>query len=228
MSRSVAITACPHGPDRIRLPRRRDEVRKRRSASSRFAERRRGYARCGNWSVYVVKGKREMLTKDRMSGVGSGSADAVMQTLSGSADGNHSDGSGMTALMEASLHRRLKMVRLLLENGADTDAVDNSLGSNALTFACLSGGFEVVRLLLDHGWNVNAQDRLSRTPLMAAAATGNIGAVLLLMANGADARLESKFGTTAADLAAIEGHTEILALLLPSPASARTLGRLLA
>jgi ankyrin repeat protein len=203
-------------------------VKKKRPASFQFAEKRWGDNWCGHCSVYVVKGKKEMLNKDFVSGAGSGSSDAVIQTLSRSAHVNDSDGSGMTALMEASLHNRLKMVRLLLENGADTDAVDNSLGSNALTFACLSGSFEAVRILLDHGWNVNVQDRLNRTPLMAAAAMGNIGAVLLLMANGADARLESKFGTTAADLAAIEGHTEILALLLPSPASARTLGRLLA
>jgi ankyrin repeat protein len=166
-----------------------------------------------------------MLNKESVSGVRLGSLDEAIQTLSGDAEVKDIDGSGMTALMEASLRNRAMMVRLLLKNGADAEAVENSLGCNALTFACLSGSFEAVRILLDHGGNVNAQDRFSRTALMAAAATGNIGAVLLLMANGADAHLESKFGTSAADLAAIEGHTEILALLLPSTASARILER---
>src|SRR5208283_5101230 len=115
-----------------------------------------------------------------------------------------------------SARNRLKTAAHLLENGADTEDVENSVGCNALTFACLSGSFEVVRMLLDHGGNVNAGDRFRRTALMAAAATGNIGAVLLLLTNGADAQLESKFGTTAADLAAIEGHSEIVALLQPS------------
>jgi uncharacterized protein len=167
-----------------------------------------------------VKGKREMLNKEFVRSVRSGSLDAVKQMLSNGADVNDTDGTGMTALMEASLRNRFKMVSLLLENGADTETVENSLGCNALTFACLSGSFEVVRILLDHGGNVNAQDRLRRTALMAAAATGNIGAVLLLMANGADPRLESRFGSTAEDLAAIEGHEEILALLLPSASTA--------
>jgi uncharacterized protein len=165
----------------------------------------------------------KMLNQDLVSVVRSGSLEAMIQTLSGGADVNATDEYGMTALMEASLRNRRKMVRLLLENGADTEDVENSSGCNALTFACLSGRSEVVRILLDHGGNVNAQDRFRRTALMAAAATGNAGAVLLLLANGAHAHFESKFGTTAADLAAIEGHTEIVSLLLPSATSTRIL-----
>jgi ankyrin repeat protein len=163
-----------------------------------------------------------MSNEDIVSVVRSGSLNSLKHMLSLGADVNATDGFGVTALMEASLSNRAKMVRLLLENGAGTEAVENSNGCNALTFACLSGRSEVVRILLDHGGNVNAQDRFRRTPLMASAATGNIGAVQHLLANGADAHFESKFGTTAADLAAIEGHTEIVALLLPSTPSKRT------
>lgn len=172
-----------------------------------------------------MEGSGKMLNEDLVSVVRSGRVDTLTQKLSGGADVNATDESGMTALMEASLRNRLKMVRLLLENGAGAEAVENFFGCNALTFACLSGRSEVVRTLLDHGGNVNAQDRFRRTALMAAAATGNIGAVQHLLADGADAHFESTFGTTAADLAAIEGHTEIVALLLPHVASTRILGK---
>jgi ankyrin repeat protein len=165
-----------------------------------------------------------MLNENLMSDVRSKSLNAVNRRLPGGADINAADERGMTPLMQASARNRLKTAAHLLENGADTENVENSVGCNALTFACLSGSFEVVRMLLDHGGNVNARDRFRRTALMAAAASGNIGAALLLLTNGADAQLESKFGTTAADLAAIEGHTEIVALLQPSGASARIWG----
>ena len=181
--------------------------------------------RARKWHPDGKEGGRKMLHKRFVSRVRSGSSDDPIQALSGRDHVNAKEGSGMTALMEASFRNRLKTVRLLLENGADMEAVENSLGCNALTFACLSGRSGVVRILLDYGGNVNAQDRFSRTALMAAAATGNIGAVLLLLANGADAHFESKFGTTASDLAAIEGHTEILALLLPPERSTRIVDR---
>lgn len=161
-----------------------------------------------------------MLTEKLILEAQSGNLRAVKQLVASGADPDAADRYGFTALMMASLWSRTAVAKFLLGSGANTEVREYFFGCTALTFACLSGTSEVVKLLLGNGADVNATDRMGRTPLMAASSMGNVEAVRSLLESGAYVQAEDKFGVTAPDLAAIEGHVQITALLLPpSPRS---------
>jgi len=93
---------------------------------------------------------------------------------------------GDTPLMYAALYGDADSVRLLLENGADPNA-ENESGSTALMWAIDDP--VKVKLLLDRGANVNARTDIGRTPLlMAASRFGSSAVVKLLLDRGADWR----------------------------------------
>ncbi len=92
-----------------------------------------------------------------------------------------------TPLMWAAHHNDVRMVRLLLERGADPNA--STYFGNPLSHACWSDSFEAAELLIARGANVNARDAVADfTPLHWAAGTESPGPQLvqLLLANGAD------------------------------------------
>jgi ankyrin repeat protein len=92
-----------------------------------------------------------------------------------------------TPLMWAAYHNDVRMVRLLLEHGADPNQA--TYFGNPLSQACWNDGFEAADLLLDHGANVNARDAVADlTPLHWAAGNETLSPLLvrLLLACGAD------------------------------------------
>jgi ankyrin repeat protein len=92
-----------------------------------------------------------------------------------------------TPLMWAAYHNDVRMVRLLLERGADPN--QSSYFGNPLSHACWSDSVEAAELLLARGANVNARDALADfTPLHWAAGTESPRPQLveLLLAHGAD------------------------------------------
>src|SRR5262249_32973323 len=69
-----------------------------------------------------------------------------------------------TPLMWAAYHNDVRMVRLLLECGADPD--QSTYFGNPLSHACWSDSFEAAELLIARGANVSARDALANfTPL---------------------------------------------------------------
>jgi hypothetical protein len=92
-----------------------------------------------------------------------------------------------TPLMWAAYRNDLRMVRLLLEGGADPN--QSTYFGNPLSHACMSDGVEAAELLIARGANVNARDALANfTPLHWAAGTewSRPRLVKFLLANGAD------------------------------------------
>src|SRR6516164_4570346 len=92
-----------------------------------------------------------------------------------------------TPLMWAAYHNDLRMVRLLLERGADPN--QSTYFGNPLSHACWSDSFEAAELLIARGANVSARDALANfTPLHWAAGSESPRPrlVKLLLANGAD------------------------------------------
>ena len=59
-------------------------------------------------------------------------------------------------------------VKILLENGADVNAVKNGYDESALHLAAQNGHVDVVKVLIDKGSDVNAVDYDGRTPLYCA------------------------------------------------------------
>ncbi len=102
---------------------------------------------------------------------------------------------GGTALMKATIAKRVDAVRLLLDAGADTN-VANDAGETALMFAATAGNLDFVRLLLDAGADPNARSNEGFTVLMMAASEG-VDVVRALLDAGADPEAQTDDGKTA-------------------------------
>jgi len=87
---------------------------------------------------------------------------------------------GNTALIEASKYGFVKIVKLLIEYGADLDA-RNYMGNSALMVATLNRNIEVVRILIENGATVDLVDKNNDTPLLIASAKGYFEIVELLL-----------------------------------------------
>lgn len=118
------------------------------------------------------------------------------------------------------LDRRLEFVQLLLDRGADVNAIDASGTWSALMMATnnshepSSMPLSVIELLITSGATINLQTGDMRfTPLMFAARNNREDIVTCLLANGADKTLQNKAHKTAADLAREEGHEELADLI---------------
>ncbi|KAJ6517615.1 hypothetical protein DFH09DRAFT_1332314 [Mycena vulgaris] len=101
-------------------------------------------------------------------------------------------GTGHTALYTAASLGHLEIIRLLVENGADT----NAKGGIALIAAARNGHYEAVRLLIAHGAEVNPTGLENRgvTALHVAAAGGHDEIARFLMEHGADKEARQKSG----------------------------------
>jgi ankyrin repeat protein len=92
-----------------------------------------------------------------------------------------------TPLMWAAYHNDVRMVRLLLEHGADPN--QSTYFGSPLSHACWNDAFEAAELLIDRGANVSARDVIAGfTPLHWAAGSEALRPhlVRLLLARGAD------------------------------------------
>jgi ankyrin repeat protein len=92
-----------------------------------------------------------------------------------------------TPLMWAAYHNDVRMVRLLLDRGADPN--QSTYFGSPLSQACWNDGFEAALLLIDRGANVNARDAVADfTPLHWAAGNETLShhLVKLLLGSGAN------------------------------------------
>ena len=119
-------------------------------------------------------------------------------------------------------------VRLLLDHGADINAVRTMRRCTALLVAIETGHVNVVRLLLEGGADVNDMTE-QRSALMARSENGHLGVVRLLLQRGANIDFENEHGITAYSLAFMNQHADIARLILnwkrkhmPLPAQERS------
>uniref|UniRef100_A0A250YIE5 B-cell lymphoma 3 protein n=1 Tax=Castor canadensis TaxID=51338 RepID=A0A250YIE5_CASCN len=97
---------------------------------------------------------------------------------------------------ESSLHVAVnsecqESVLLLLERGADIDAVDIKSGRSPLIHAVENNSLSMVQLLLQHGANVNAQMYSGSSALHSASGRGLLPLVRTLVRSGADSGLKN-------------------------------------
>ncbi len=118
-----------------------------------------------------------------------GDAASVERLLKQGASAKARDGTGRTALLAATQHNRIEVVRELLKTRVALDHV-NKLGWTCLLEAVILGDggarhTEIVRLAVAAGANVNLADRDGATPLRHARARGQHAIAQLLEAAGA-------------------------------------------
>lgn len=91
----------------------------------------------------------------------------------------------LTPLMGAVVRGNAKVVRRLLDAGADVNVQGGAFGRTALLMAATTQDVETVKTLLDHGANVHAKDNLGQTALDWAKRRGQTEIVKLLEKAGA-------------------------------------------
>lgn len=129
-------------------------------------------------------------------------------------------GDGWTPLHLAAGFGTPQSVDVLLQHGAQVDAVSKNPQRNQPLHAALALGrnAETVRLLLAHGADPNATQVGSFTPLFSAASAGRQDLVEMLIESGAHALHRSDLGKTAADFARERGHADLADWLEHQPA----------
>lgn len=122
---------------------------------------------------------------------------------------------GFTALHLAAFFGHEEAAALLLEHGADANAVARNaeLRVAPLHSAAAGGHSKLVALLLEHGADPKARQGGGFTPLHAAAENGDRESVEALLERGADKAARTDEGRTAAEYATAAGHDELGELL---------------
>jgi ankyrin repeat protein len=121
---------------------------------------------------------------------------------------------GLTALHYAVRGGKLPLIQLLLERGADADALDLDGLTPLLHLSrtrSKADPIPVMELLAAHGANVDARDETHSTLLMYFARRGNAEAVQWLLTHGADRNARNKTGKSAAQFG--RAHAPIVRLL---------------
>jgi ankyrin repeat protein len=139
------------------------------------------------------------------------------------------DNSGNTALILQALFLHTRMVRFLLDNGAEIEAF-NGYGTTALISSLdkPSDG-ETALLLIERGADPHHGSKAGHTPLRGAALFGMERVVGALLNHGADPNVADEVGLTPLMWASRHEHTGIVRLLLKNgaaPNARDTLGRL--
>jgi len=153
--------------------------------------------------------------------VAGGDLEIVELLLQAGAKPNASTGDVPLLHVAVGAENNLKMIKRLLEKGADAEAADGQ-GQTVLHLAAKAGLTAVITLLISHretvkgfgqSW-VSAIDKDGNTALHYALMNHKIETVMALIKRGADANTKNSFGWTALHCAVMEGHTMLVKLLL--------------
>ena len=126
---------------------------------------------------------------------------------------------GWTPLHLAAAFGTPQAVDLLLQHGAQIDAVSKNAQRNQALHAAASIGRnpEIVRLLLGHGADPNATQVSGFTPLFSVVTANRRDLAEMLVESGARVHHRSDLDKTAADFARERGHSELADWLEAQP-----------
>lgn len=123
------------------------------------------------------------------------------------------DINGLSSLHLAAKNCRSDVVAVLLEAGADVNAL-NRAHETALHITARDGCMEITELLLKHGAVIDLQTRSKMTALHYASMVGNLDIVKLLRENEADINIMNVSGETPLHFAVMLGHEDTALFLL--------------
>jgi ankyrin repeat protein len=122
-----------------------------------------------------------------------------------------------TPLIKASAYGRIRVVKLLLEKGADVNK-HNEGGETPLHYAARHGHVKVMEILLDHGADPTKKGTGCGTPMQWAGRGGQIGAIKVLMRYGVSINQRGSGDGTALHEAVKHDHPDAVRFLLENGA----------
>ncbi|MBI5580109.1 MAG: ankyrin repeat domain-containing protein [Deltaproteobacteria bacterium] len=129
-----------------------------------------------------------------------GREEVIRELLKKEVDVNERAEHGWTAILAASAQGYPRIVRLLLDAGANPD-IANLLGITPLMYGAPYRNSKICQILIEYGANLDLTDVYGMTALMVATLSGHEGIVQKLIKAGADITIKDRKGRTALDIA---------------------------
>src|SRR5947207_6498821 len=158
-------------------------------------------------TILFAAGSADLLTAIRNGGYAQ-----VRKLIESCADVNTADKDGTTALMHSVIESDVRMMKLLIDKGANIN-MKNSQDSTALMYAATN--LAKTRVLLDAGAEVKVKGKRGATPMSVALTTFGSTPVLKLLVNKG-AELEDRLMTLAAATGDLEAIQYLLSIGVPA------------
>lgn len=146
----------------------------------------------------VLRPRLVNVNQQLLEAVKKGDIKSVEAALKNGADVNART-NGLPILFHAVWRYDAAMIKLLLDNNVNVNAVDES-GMSALMHVSFDGSREIAQLLISKGALVNTSSSSGFTALMCAAGNSHFEYMLFLLKNGARADKKNRYGASAADI----------------------------
>ncbi|XP_015228354.1 PREDICTED: B-cell lymphoma 3 protein-like [Cyprinodon variegatus] len=117
---------------------------------------------------------------------------------------------GLSPLHLAVLQGHHDLTKMLLDAGADINAMDIKSGQSPLIHAVESNNADMVHFLIENGCDVNSQSYSGNTALHIACGRGQVDTVRLLLKSGADSSLKNYHNDTPVMVAKNKKITDVL------------------
>ena len=164
------------------------------------------------------KEENENLSSPLIAAAKSGDLTTVRALLKTGADKDEVTDWGRIAMWHAAQNGHWKIVRLLIEHGADHDKADKDRTyfgrETPLWIASQRGHLAVVRLLIKAGADMEKSNIVDWSPLYVASYEGHVDVVRYLLEQGANKDKALPCGITSLHIAAHIGHLETTKLLM--------------
>jgi len=153
-----------------------------------------------------------------LNAAAAGDSSSVRQMLLQDVDIESRDPMGRSALLLATHNNAIEVARILIDAGANVNAMDN-ISDSPYLYAGAEGRLEILRMTLEHGADLASVNRYGGTALIPAAHHGHISSIKLLLETDIDIDHVNNLGWTALLEAVILGdggptYMEIVRLLI--------------
>ncbi|NLK45745.1 MAG: ankyrin repeat domain-containing protein [Treponema sp.] len=145
--------------------------------------------------------------------IAKGSEDICNLFIKAGMDVNEVDSAGTPMLCNAARAENKNIVLLLLENGADVNAVSKDRGYTPLMDAVWRKNAEITDIFIKNGADLNVVSNDGQTALILAVGSGSVKICELLARNGADGEMKDHMGMTAYGYAKLFKKEAIQAIL---------------